>query len=228
MTIAIAALGTAFASDTDAQTYQRTFTPADSSVVFLQTTARAASAPGSPTIADTAGLTWVSVANVTFNVLRTRLWYAIVSGTSPGSLTATVDWRATVQGCSMGMVSVTGGSLGAPLVGSAATNTGTSTTPGVGTVSALAQAGNARLLFTSAARSAGGFSPEASSSWSELWDVGGVTPVQGQAAYSLVGSDDTTPTSVITSSVAWAAIAVELALASSPPDPFVTVQFRGS
>lgn len=227
MTLAIAKLGTENASDTDAQTYTRTFTPADSSVVFLQTTARAAAAPAAPSISDTAGLTWVSCISQSYNVLRHRVWYAIVAGASPGSLVATVDWGATVQGCSMGMVSITGGNLVTPLVGSAVTGTGTSTTPGVGSVSALSNAANARLLFVSAARSTGGFSPEASSSWSELYDVGGVTPVQGQAAYVLNGSDDTTPTSVITSSVAWAAGAVELAIAATAPDPFVTVQFRG-
>jgi hypothetical protein len=213
MTVSASLLGTANASNTDAQTYTRVVTPADNAVLFVVATARAGTTPGSATISDTAGLTWTPVADVPNNVLRTMVWRASVVGTSPGSITITVDWGATVDGCSRGVIECLGADLSSPVVGTAATNTGTSTGPNVGTLSALASAGNARLLFVGHARAAANQTEEAG--WTELCDVANTTPPQGLAAYALTGSDDTTPTCTLGGSAIWMAIAIEVAVSAS-------------
>lgn len=224
MALTLTNLGTATATSTPAQTFNRTLVPADNSVVYYCVHARHSSLPGTPTASDTSGATWTNVANRGSGVIRTVIFRAKFSGTSPGSLTVTVDWGASVNTCAQGAIEALGANLTTPEVGSAVTGTGTSTGPNVGTLSALAAGGNGRILVVGHARGTADQTPEAG--WTERFDVAAGGGAMGMCAAVLVG-EDTTPTYTLGSSVAWNALAIEVAEAvAAAPDPFVTVQFR--
>ena len=222
MALTLANLGTATASTATQQTFSRTVTPSDDSVVYYCVSARAGSTPGTPTASDTSGATWSVVGNRAQSPMRTVVFRAKFSGTSPGSITVTVDWGANVSACSQGLIQATGADLTTPEAVAATTLSGTSTGPNVGTLSGLVSANNGRLIVVGHARGTADATPEGG--WTERFDVATATTASGICAATLTGSDDTTPTYTLGSSVVWMAIAIEVSAAVTT----LTVSATGS
>lgn len=212
MAHSVALLGTPLASDADSPTYQRIVTPPDDCVVIVHAVGRASSTPANPTISDSSGLTWITIGTDTSSPSKQRVWLAKVVGTSPGSITITVDWGTSIDGCCMAVFRDTGVNLTSPAVaGSVLGATGTGTTPAPGTVPSLANPNNAQILVVGHRRNASDASVE--SGWTELYDVNGSSPVNGACAYYRIASEDTTPTCTLGGSADWMARAFELAIA---------------
>lgn len=210
MSLAIALLGTANASDTDAQTYTRVVTPVDNSLLVACAVGRNGSSYGGPSVSDSGGLTWTQrvMLGINGNATRISIHTAPVT-TSPGSDTITWDHGTTILGSSRAVLSVTGHNVSAPFVGSAVTTSATSTGPNAGTVASLTNASNGQLLIVGHHRATADATAEAG--WTELCDVAGATPAEGLAVYSKIASGDTTPTATLGSSVIWGTIYLEVA-----------------
>src|SRR5690606_33770587 len=145
------------------------------------------------------GLTWNLINNGVFNGTN-RQWIGWAQAPASPALTSLAgDWGAAIAAGSGVLLEIASGfDPAVPIVpGSTIAATGTSTTPSAGTAPALADPGNLQLLCESSRANSG--SPEASSSWTEIADVG-VAASQIQAgAYYLGTPGDTSPTSVISS-----------------------------
>lgn len=199
------------ASNTDTTA---SFTPTANALLVALFHARAGSAPASPTITDTATLTWTTVFSSTFNSTnRARLAWAVAPA-SPSAMTVTADYGGSTSAGSFGLIELTGADTTTPVVTSSNVSAGgTSTTPASGTVPAMADAGNLQLLFVP--HRANSSTPEAASSWAEAFDVGVGGATCSSACYYVQTPGDTSPTATMNSSAPWRAMAIEIAVAAA-------------
>lgn len=188
----------------------KAFTPAANACLFahfhgLNTTGGAS--PGVPTISDSAGLTWKTWFSGNFNSSNRQIVATAQVGASPASMTVSANWGSATSYGFVAISQTTGhNSTFTFASGSTVQTTGTSTTPNVGTVSALTSTGDLQVLFV-ASRGASA-TPEAG--WTEMYDavIPGVN-IQ-TAAFMVATPGDTTPTATLNASVVWRAIHFEV------------------
>lgn len=223
------ALGTPTVLGTNVQgagqtTQTSAFTPTANTVIWAHFHGVDGTAPSIPTISDSATLTWTAVFAGNFNSSN-RNWIGwALTGSSPGSMTVTADWGASITGSCGEVFEITGADTTTPVVsGSTLSAAGSGTTPAPGTVPGIT-AGNIQLLFASTR--AASSTPEGGGAWTELYDIA-ATAGAAQAACYYSTAGDTTPTCTI-ASAAWRASALEVAAAAAAAGQPTMMRFRGT
>lgn len=187
------------------------FTPEASALLFASFHANAGTAPASPTIGDSQGLTWINVFNSTFNSTnRTRLAWALAPA-SPSLMSVWADWGGTTNGGSFTVSQSTGyHSTTTFASGSTVQATATSTSANVGTVPGMASTGNRQVLYVFTRST----TLSADAGWTEQADVAPGGEVVSTAIYTIGTPGDTTPTATVGNSP-WRAMHFEIAEAPS-------------
>lgn len=183
------------------------FTPEANALLLAWTSVRSTVAAPTMAIADSVGLSWVTVDNNAFSTTnRATGWYAV----APASPSAMSVWfsASTAYGAICYSISqATGHNPSAPVVSASTVGAGaTNTTPTV-TVSAMASSGNLQCLFVSSAAA----SSTAEAGWAESADTSVPAGSAHFALYTIGTPGDTTPSATLNSSVAWRARGMEIA-----------------
>jgi hypothetical protein len=207
------------ASTSNSATYAfGAFTPSSNAVLVI---IAAASGEAITTATVTGGLTWKQKCAVTYN--STSRAYALwaYTGSSPGSLTFTIDFGAdSATGIVMSMYQFTGVQLGStdPIL-QCATNATTAANP-VATFASAMNTNNGYAAAFGMGRNPPTSTPPAS--WTETHDTGYGTPTSGAAGAYRAGGETGTTVTFTSASADYGIIAVEVcesaaALCPLPP-----------
>lgn len=183
------------------------FTPEANALLFVAASVLTAVSASVPNLTDTAGLSWATLQNQTFNGSTNRflLWQA----TAPASPTAmTVSWSyGTAMGSRAWIVSQhTGYNTGAPLVsGSTAAAGATSSTPST-SVPALANAANVQVLWVTSRNA----TITAEAGWSTSTVTLPPATQNSLGLFYLTSPGDTSPSATLGGSSPWRLYAGEI------------------
>lgn len=191
-------------------TTTNSISPAANSLLFLVSSARAASAPAAPT-ATGLSLSWLPITNQNRAIggaIRGRVLQA-QCGASPGSGAVTLDWGASVDASTWSIIEVTGHNTSSAIVQSPATGTNTGTALST-TLAAFADTNNAGFTWAVHGSGTGSLTPEAG--WTELSDDVNNASANGSWCAWRIGEDQS-PTATLSASVVWVLGSVEIAIA---------------